>query len=113
MTSETRFNKLVEDFTKAIDVSTDPGAAEDIDHFIPDGWSWTVEGAHYCVKGPWSRHWPAEVKGVCGALSYPDGSLLVRVARGHREFYTWRSSDGAGFKVIFIGFGGDLHSEGG
>ncbi len=93
----------IERFVATLRLDQPQGVSVEIDHFIPEGWTWSVDAEGFHIQGPASKLWLSAVRRMVVVLAYGEGSLLRRISPWCHELYTWRNMDGDGFKVVFTG----------
>lgn len=96
------FQDVVEQLVATVRVVVPQGVLVEIDHFLPEGWTSSVDGDWHVVVGPEGREWTSSVRRLCHVLAYAEGSLLRRASPQRWELYTWRDADGTGFRVAFL-----------
>ena len=96
------FEAKMEQFLTEMKLEVPQGILLELEHFMPEGWSVSVEDSVLVVSGPSHPRWKLHVRKLAGVVAYAEGSILRRVANDRWELHTWRNSDGQGFKIVFV-----------
>ena len=98
----TSFESTMKQFLEEVKLEVPQGVLVELDQFLPEAWSASVEDGVHVVSGPAHPRWKVHVRRLASVVAYAEGSILRRVSNDHWELHTWRNSDGLGFKVIFL-----------
>ena len=91
----------IDAFISSLELYVEKGVLVELDHFLPEHWSFTLDGSTVVVAGPDGRDWLPQVGKLIFALGYTKGSVHRERDDGSIELVSWRS-DGRAFRIVFV-----------